>query len=134
MLGMKNHVYYGGYTRVIINTKPILQCPQRTSDYGGEYSLKIGLITADEVVLAGGLSGINNETYYLNNGTTFYTLTPSQYTYRNPEMIVVNDTGAINPIKATEELSIRPVLNLNSKTIVTGAGTETNPYIVDTNE
>ena len=130
----KNHVYYGGYTRVIINTKPILQCPQRTSDYGGEYSLKIGLITADEVVLAGGLSGINNETYYLNNGTTFYTLTPSQYTYRNPEMIVVNDTGAINPIKATEELSIRPVLNLNSKTIVTGAGTETNPYIVDTNE
>ncbi len=129
----KNKVSYGGYNRVIVSNKPSLLCPERTSDFGGVYNQKIGLITADEVIFAGGLSGVNNETYYLNNGTIFYTLTPSEYSPRDPQMIAVTDSGAINTISAKEEHAIRPVLNLANTTVVTGAGTESNPYIIDIN-
>jgi len=130
----QNNTYFGGYNRIIMNNKPSLLCPERTSDFGGVYNQKIGLITADEVVLAGGLSGVNNDTYYLNNHTTYYTLTPSEYSYRNPQVIAVTDGGSIIGTSAKEEHAIRPVINLNSSTIVTGAGTESNPYIVDINK
>ena len=124
-------VIYGGYNRIVTASSPSIMCPERSSDFGGSYNQKIGLITADEVVLAGGIFGANNETFYLNNGTNYYTLTPSDYNSNSPQMITVNSMGALSVNNVKDVLGIRPVINLVNTINVIGAGTESNPYIVD---
>ena len=48
---------------------PTLKCPSTSESYGGSYRLKAGLITADELVLAGENLGITTDSY-LNIGSS----------------------------------------------------------------
>ena len=41
----------------------------------------VGLITADEVSMAGGITGAQNTLYYLYTGTNYWTMTPAHYYY-----------------------------------------------------
>ncbi len=56
-----NIIYYGMEGRLNINKTPQFICPNTTNSYGGEYDLKIGLLSADEAVFAGGKRGYHNE-------------------------------------------------------------------------
>jgi len=66
---------YAGIDRLWNKYQPTLSCSN-----GDIYSLKIGLITADEVEFAGGKSATNNA-YYLYNGQKYWTMTPSYLSY-----------------------------------------------------
>ena len=66
--------YYIGPTRLYINKTPSLLC-----DSDDIYTLKVGLITADEVAYAGGKALFFNNLYYLNNDQNYWTITPAEW-------------------------------------------------------
>lgn len=126
------HTYFNGYTRLITKKEPTMTCPTTKADFGGEYSQKIGLITADEVAYAGGLYNTPNYNYYLYNGENFFTMTGAEFYNYNSYLFIVTNTGAINKAPTNYVYGIRPVINLAANLTVSGAGTQTNPYIIDT--
>lgn len=128
------HTYFNGYTRLITDKRPSLICPTTNADFGGIYKQKIGLLTADEVAIAGGVYGTNNYNYYLYNGETFFTMTGADYYNYTANLFIVTNTGALSTAPTTSIYGIRPVINISSTTTVSGAGTIDNPYTIDIDE
>jgi len=119
------------YNRLINNKEPSLACPETNADFGGTYSQKIGLITADEVALAGGLYNTDNTNFYLYNGESFFTMTPSNEQYYRGYLFAVNSNGALTTTSPTAVLSIRPVISLDPTVTISGSGTIDDPYTID---
>ena len=119
--------YYGAYHR--INTgAPTLSCTS-----GDIYSLKVGLITADEVMYAGG-KGANNTSYYLYNGQYYWTMSPHYWngTISGGLMFVADSNGALINVHLHSTYGLRPVINLKADTQFQsgGNGSLDNPYVV----
>ena len=119
--------YYAGYNR--INTgAPTLSCAALDT-----YSLKVGLITSDEVMYAGGKFA-NNTSYYLYNGQSYWTMSPDFWnassTYASVCFVASNGYIRTRYVYGTD--GVRPVINLKADTLFAtgGTGTESNPYVV----
>lgn len=103
----------------------------------GLLNSKVGLITYDEVVHAGGYYDKKNYNYYLCNASDqFWTMSPggvraSEYA----DDWYVNYSGNMysNVYVNSSGLGLRPVINLNANVLATGTGTSSDPYIVQTN-
>ena len=138
-----NEIPYIPYT----NKRPQLTCPNlardgfttTTASIGNKaLTYPVGLITADEISLAGGVWFKNNNSYYLNTGQWYWTLSPSYwgsapaYAY----MFNVCSSGGLKQKSVRDyDISVlsgvRPVVSLKTSTLVTkGTGTETDPYVV----
>lgn len=125
------HTYYNAYNRLVTNKEPSITCEKRSADYGGTYNQKVGLLTADEVNIAGGLYNTNNTSYYLANGENFISITPAEYYNYKASVFAVNNSGALVITPTTTQYGVRPVINLNSELTVSGEGTINNPYTID---
>ena len=136
--------YYGGYTRLMTSKTPVLTCGDASDLYTinssnkGNKSLTypIGLIIADEVSMAGGLYGAVNQNYYLYNGQSYWTLSPTQFQGSSVDtfsasVFYVLSSGYLTATSANLANGIRPVINLKADTIFTGSGTMTDPYVVN---
>lgn len=89
----------------------------------------IGLITADEVIMAGGSSKKGNSSYYLYNNDYYWTMTP--YHFHNSAVVFrVGSGGMLDTGRTDYYQGVRPVINLASDVKVTGSGTSTDPYVV----
>ena len=123
---------YQANTRLKVNNIPTFTC------LGVSYNSNIGLISADEVILAGGKIGVSNTSYYLYNSdieSEYFTMTASSGTEKNIKMFGVNSNGAvIEDIDASLFRGVRPVITLIKNVEVKGDGTIENPYEVITNE
>ncbi len=128
------HTYFNGYTRLITNKAPSLICPTTNADFGGLYKQKIGLLSADEVAIAGGASEANNYNYYLYNGETFFTMTGADYYNYTAKLFVVTNNGTLTTAPTNSIYGIRPVINITSKLTVSGTGTSQDPYTIDKTE
>jgi hypothetical protein len=120
---------YTGYKRIYTDYAPTLNCGSLDT-----YTLKVGLITADEVEFAGGKNA-DNKQYYLYNGQHYWTMSP-YWSQSDGEIVMFavrgDNSGWLGHgyVKWTD-LDIRPVINLRSDiTISSGNGTLENPYIV----
>ena len=118
------------------NNKMMLTCPQKNDAFtvtdiskgNGTLTYGIGLVTTDEVVLAGSWSS-RNYNYYLYNGEYYWTMSPDCFDdddgtlerYVNPDGLV--DSGSV-----FVSLGARPVFNLKSEILNNGNGTASNPY------
>lgn len=94
---------------------------------------KIGILTADEVALAGGAYETANNTYYLNKNSLnlWWLLSPADYSGTYSEIWGVNDEGGLTLIPGEDCRPIRPVLSLVSNiSFSSGTGTATDPYII----
>jgi len=120
---------YSAYTRLYnASPTPTLSCPE-----GDVYTLKVGLITADEVVYAG-----SGKSYYLYNGGKYWTISPADFSYSSSYKVyvfIVDLNGFLNysPVNDTSNrIDIRPVLNLKPDTtfVSGGTGTTSSPYEV----
>jgi len=127
----KNHTYFGAYNRLINDEKPTMSCPDKKVDFGGTYTLKTGLLTADEAVLAGAARDTNNYSFYLYNGEGFFTGSPSDFYANNAYMLIISNNGSLTKDRTSSEHGIRPVINVNSNLTFEGSGTRDNPYILD---
>uniref|UniRef100_UPI0040277099 hypothetical protein n=1 Tax=Candidatus Ventrenecus sp. TaxID=3085654 RepID=UPI0040277099 len=144
--------YNKGYLRVE-ESAPTLTC-ENTNDYytvssassgNKKLSYPIGLITADEVMLAGHAGGVFDGSYnhmksnngsYLVTGNAFWTMTPAGgynpfgLTNWCALVFLVDASGLIDDRGVNDTYGLRPVVNLKSGVTITGSGTKTNPYVV----
>ena len=109
---------------------PTLKCPATTESYGGSYRLKAGIITVDELVLAGDNLGVETD-IYLNSGDAyrdFWTMTPA--TFDGSPTVWLADMQFL--ITAEDRLStIRPVINVTTENgFTSGDGTVENIYVI----
>ena len=97
------------------------------------YTIKVGAITADEVMYAGGMNE-DNTSYYLYNGQFYWTMTPfNWYSGGNTVVMCVHSSGrpSVYNVYAIY-LGFRPVINLKTdiEFQAGGNGTQNNPYVV----
>ena len=131
--------YYGAYGRLYSNKTPILTCPTAsdkftvgTSNGNGALTYPVGLITADEVAMAGGKSRISNSTYYLYTNQYYWSGSPSRfmsYTSHAYEFYV-DSSGYIDANVVDNAYGARPVVSLSSKAKLSGSGTYDDVYTV----
>ncbi len=132
-----------GYTRFYnwngSSISPSLNCPQANDKFSvtttkgnGKMSNPVGLITADEVSMAGGKTGAQNTLYYLYTGTYYWTMTPSLFDYDSSAHVFgVTSSGALVRPRVSDGYGVRPVVNLNTDNLTfTGTGTMQDPYVV----
>ena len=133
--------YYEAYIRLETNKSPDLKCTNTTDLYTASGSSKgnkaltspIGLITADEVSMAGGVSGgvyvRPNSSYYLYTGQYYWTLSPYFFNGSYAFAFRVTSDGSLSYTIVNVTNGVRPVLNLSSDVIVkSGNGTASTPY------
>ena len=127
---------YAGYERLVTNKTPMLKCGNNADLYTiggsstGNHALTnpIGLITADEVAMAGGVYGNVNNNYYLYNGEYYWTMTPSKYPDAN--VFYVWSNGSFSHANVASMYGVRPVINLAHDVEITGSGTSSDPFVV----
>lgn len=116
---------FSAYNRTVVNKIPTFVCLGETTNQ------KIGLLTIDEVMLAGA-STSDNTSYYLYNSdieTDYYTMSSARYVNNVYYPFIVTTNGAIDYNTSGELLrGIRPVINIIKTARVTGDGTQDNPY------
>ena len=120
---------------------PKLTCTNISDRYTTSKSLgnglltnPVGLITADEVMFAGG-TGTSNTSFYLNsNDEGFWTLTPN-YFLNAPDVVGIyaygtayRDEGDLFESVLAHGSGVRPVINLKSDVLFEGSGTINEPY------
>ena len=105
-----------------------------TSNGNGALKYPVGLITIDEVMMAGGLMSNVNSSYYLHTDQDYWTMTPTYYgySYIYGRVASVGYSGELQRSKAlTNDYGIRPVINLKSTVIIdSGDGSREKPYVV----
>ncbi len=113
---------YNSYT-------PDFKC---TTDGNGKgiVNASIGLLSYDEVVYAGGYFEQTNDSYYLQNGTFAWTMSPSAFSGAYPDTWYVDYTGFVDCWPVIKKLYLRPVLNLKSNITVVGSGTSSDPFVI----
>ena len=128
---------YGASKRVNSAT-PKLICPNKSDRYtisgnlgNGLFNKPIGLLSADEALMAGSVLDQKNNTYYLYSGDYYALSTPTAYYYsdRLDLAYLIDSDGSIGSMIGGADL-IRPVINLKADVKFTGNGRiDTNtPY------
>ena len=121
----------GGY-----NSNMRLTCPQKndaftvsdTTNGNGALTYPVGLLSTDEIVLAGGWS-TSNSGYYLYSGQYWWASSPHYFNGGNAFVRFVFSNGYAsfsNYVHSSR--GVRPVFNLKAEVLVQGSGTATDPY------
>ena len=156
-----NFTYYGAFARLYSNKTPSLECVNSLDRYtlksSGQSSVvgtqssivgtsgagnnlliyPVGLLTADEASLAGGVYGSSytNRSFYLYTGQNYWLGSPwgaySQNVDLDKYIFNITSDGYLTQNTVYIDKGIRPVLNLKSTVkYVSGSGTEIDPYIL----
>ena len=151
----KNLTLHSAAHRVSVNANnqnPSLVCVNQNDKFtvdskngNGALTYPVGLITADEVVLAGIVPLTHYTANYLYTNNFYWTLTPMLMGYISPYVICAGVGSVYEEGSLTKDCvsradimvngdehphGVRPVVSLANSTFVTGSGTTTNPYVV----
>ncbi len=119
--------YYAAYERADTTRQPTYEC----SNSNDLYQTKIGLITADEVMYAGGRLGTNNYSYYLYTGNIYWTMSPYYFNGSYAGVFDVDSDGWLSHYYVNgSAYGVRPVINLSTNNTITGNGTINDPFVV----
>ncbi len=142
----KNDTAYGATVRTgawnsaTVAPQPKFTCNVRNDAFtenenekgNGKSTYPVGLITADEIMAAGGKYGKNNNQYYLYKSSNYYGWSLSPYLCLSNAFVFIIYTSGSLGITNTGHTSgaIAPVINLSAEYVntLTGDGTMTNPY------
>lgn len=127
--------YYGSYQRIGVDAG--LYSPEFSCASEDILEEKIGLLSSDEYVFAGGAFRVSNTTIFLNDfgaSTGWWTLSPAYFdsNLTTVGLFMVPANGAItdwpdgNTI--TNSYALRPVITVNGNLEITGTGTSSDPY------
>ena len=131
--------YYGAYGRLNVNETPLLTCPTASDKFTSKESsignkaltYPVGLITADEVAMAGGVFGSENRSYYLYTNENYWSGSPRNfYSEGSSTEFQVSSHGENAPCDVSVLSHARPVVSLSSKAKLSGNGTYSMPYTV----
>ncbi len=118
---------------------PSVECPNKSRDGftvstssggNGKLTYPVGLLTLDEVLLAGGRNA-NNSNYYLYTSQLYWTLSPESL-YYGTNGFVVNSIGRLYRSSVNDSNGARPSVSLAPGTrTVGGDGTVYYPYVIE---
>jgi len=122
---------------------PSLTCPRDIDKFtvekvhgNGDLTYPIGMLTSDEIYLAGNTNYNKNNpvqilTYLTIPSRTYWTLSPNGFYVGESGVYIVGDAGISNSDLNRTDRGIRPAISLNNQTYITsGNGTFTRPYKV----
>ena len=133
-----NQTAYMPRYRLYTNKSPVLTCTNKndrftvsdTSRGNGALTYPVGLITADEVAMGGGVFNTSNSSYYLYTGNYYWTMSPYRFYGSYADEFNVHSIGYIDNRYVNNSFGVRPVLSLKSDISVTGTGTQNDPFLV----
>ena len=131
--------YYGAYGRLNVNKMPLLTCPTESDKFTSKNSsignkaldYPVGLITADEVAMAGGAYNTRNSSYYLCTNQYYWSGSPFHFVDElfSSEFQVISSNDLLQGgVKGS--IGVRPVISLSSKVKLLGNGTYNHVYTV----
>ena len=113
-------------SRVLTNKIPTLNC------LGESVNDSIGLLTVDEVILAGATPHGTNQSYYLYNSNInnpWFTMSSAKGSDTFINFFTIDINGNLrSDIDGSLYRGVRPVINLIKNVEVTGSGTYNDPY------
>ena len=132
---------YSPYERSVVTFKPSLECRKNDSFTvlkgrgNGKLDNPIGLITSDEIMLAGGrYLAANENTYLKSGGVHYWTMSPESFRINGSFEEFMNKNSIFGYVLSNNMNSgLRPVLSLkNSIAIVNNDadGTVSKPYVI----
>ena len=110
---------------------PTLKCPSTSESYGGSYRLKVGLITADELVLAGENAQVTTDSYLSpgKSGIEYWSMTPA--VFNDGDAYVWGESERLNLSFVSNDFAVRPVINVTTENgFTSGDGTLENIYVI----
>ncbi len=118
------------------NTNDLFTYKNEKGNGNGALEVPVGLITVDELALAGVIYGYkdNYTTYnWLDNDKDYWTMSPI-YFDNHAVIFGMDSSGSFETDSATNHLGVRPVINLKADVTFEpgGDGTVNNPYVVIT--
>ncbi len=122
-----SRVEYAPYTRLRSSTPtPTFEC--NTADV---ITNNFGLITADEIVLAGGKAGTDNSVFYLNNNMAYWAGSPYEFGDSGSRVFVLSPVGGLGYGSVDSRYNAsRGVVSLSSESKLLGSGTYNDVYVV----
>ena len=122
-----SRINYAPYTRLTAdNPTPTFEC--NTADV---VTNNFGLITADEIVLAGGKYGANNSAFYLSNNMAYWAGSPYSFDTGDSYVFgILPIYGLGNGGVSNRNYAARGVVSLSSESKLLGSGTYNDVYAV----
>ena len=120
-------IIYAPYTRLSSSTPtPTFEC--NTNDV---VTNNLGLITVDEIVLAGGKLGTDNSAFYLNNNMAYWAGSPRRF-YGGSSIVfaLTPVSGLVSGSVNIRDYAARGVVSLSSESKLLGSGTYDDVYTV----
>ena len=141
---LSTHLFYGASGRSnyaqntsTVKNQPSLACANKNDRFtwknsagNGALDYPVGMLTEDEMVLAGGVAGIGTYSY-LSSGICYWSLSPFYFSYGSVEEFSwYNSYIGSNHVYAA--YGLRPAISLKPGTpVVSGSGTVSNPYVIE---
>ena len=140
------NLYYGAYQRSAyasnsstVKNQPSLACASKNDSFtwkngNGNQKLQypVAMITEDEMVLAGGVAGQTNGTFYLTTGQTYWSLSPDSFSVSSAGGFSLGYNGYLDYYSGVNSYGLRPAVSLKSSTqVVSGTGTVADPYVIE---
>jgi len=136
----RNYLYFGAYDRVWTNASPSLSCSRNIDKFtkdeangNGDLEYPVGLLTADEIMLAGADKNFTeNSSYYLYSGSTYWAGSPVYFSVDRAFETGVPSVGVLYRGSVDTYSGVRPSVSLKPGFSLTGDGdgSVTNPYKV----
>ena len=134
---------YAGLKRNFVSYTPSLLCQNKNDKFtvseelgNGKLTYPIGLITADELTLAGANFSMNgyyqkNTDFYLYNNNNYWTMSPSLFNTACVSAMNADGRGVANMVDDNVfNFGFRPVISLKPTAINGGKGTMSDPFTV----
>ena len=138
---LNEYLNYGGYLTAPYNgtATPSVSCINKNDSFTwknskGNQKLRypVGMITSDEMILAGGKVGYASS-FYLTTGQNYWSLSPDRFSSSgSANEFVVDLSGDVCGFNVSGSYGLRPVVSLRPGTpVVSGDGTVATPYVIE---
>ena len=136
--GMPPMLVFNVFNRLLITgTNPTLVCKNKNDKFtvstgigNGDLTYPVGLLTVDEMVYAGASSG-SNDTFYLNKGSDYWSLSPSGFGVGDAYGFDLSSDGDLCEVNVHYGAGVRSVVSLKPGIPISGGdGTADSPYVI----
>ncbi|MDD2504987.1 MAG: hypothetical protein PHF21_01795 [Bacilli bacterium] len=131
---------YAGRYRLYETKSPTFKCGLKNDRFtksdttigNGALTHPVGMLSADEAAMAGLVYGRGNSTNYLYTNEHYWVFSPSYMSSSGyAHAFDVGWAGDLYYSNVNYSIGVRPAVSINSKTRVTGNGSNTNPFKVE---
>ena len=137
--GMPPMLVFNGINRLLITgTNPTLVCKNKNDKFtvstgigNGDLTYPVGLLTVDEIVYAGANANGSNDTFYLNKGSDYWSLSPYGFTDGHAFEFTLYSAGTLNVDYVRSGRGVHSVVSLKPGIPISGGdGTADSPYVI----